>query len=279
VGKLVTVTLETDGLRDFVRLPSGERYILGTVSVLKLVSSLVPDRRMGRRAIEEFNRSGQAVVVLDPDAMLAFLAPKPVRRAHAIPLIPHPDRTPSTSMEGRNMSDLKRTLELRLSHIEHAIREMNTRVASGASVSGSAHHALREAAVTLPDFGDQSKNKAFYGLGEPKVDTMEDPSAWTPPPAVTHPMGKSAAVLKANGDVAEEILVKLAATSDKVDALVAAGRHFNAAKAQFDLHKIATQVHDILSNVDLAESWVASDLAGVAKQASDIHDLFASARV
>jgi hypothetical protein len=156
---------------------------------------------------------------------------------------------------------------------------MNTRVASGASVSGSAHHALREAAVTLPDFGDQSKNKAFYGLGEPKVDTMEDPSAWTPPPAVTHPMGKSAAVLKANGDVAEEILVKLAATSDKVDALVAAGRHFNAAKAQFDLHKIATQVHDILSNVDLAESWVASDLAGVAKQASDIHDLFASARV
>ena len=278
MGKLVTVTLESDGVCDYVRLPSGERYNLGPVSVLRLVASLVTDRRRGRLAIENFNRSGKAVVPLDPDAMLAFLAPKPTRRAaFKDPLIPSLHWTPSTSMEGRNMSDHKRILDLRLSHIEHAIREMNTRVASGASVPSALHTTVHRAAVSLPDFGDQSKNKAYYNLGEPKVDTVED-GGWTPPPAVTHPMGKSAAVLNANANVAEEILSKLATTSDKIDALTAAGRRFNAAKAQYDLHKIATEVHEILSNVDLAEPWVANDLAAVATKAAKIHDLFVSAR-
>lgn len=278
MGKLVTVTLETDGVCDYVRLPTGERYNLGAVSVLRLVASLVTDRRRGRLAIENFNRSGKAVVPLDPEAMLAFLAPKPTRRAaFEDPLIPPLWWTPSTSMEGNNMSDSKRTLDLRLSHIEHAIREMNTRVASGGSVPRSWHDGLREAAVSLPDFGDQSKNKAFYGLGEPKVDTVED-GEWSPPKDVTHPMGKSAAVLNSNASLAEEILIKLADTSDKIDALQAAGRPFNAAKAQYDLHKIASEVHELLSNVDLAEPWVANDLAAVATKAANIHDLFASAR-
>ena len=278
MGKLVTVTLETDGLCDYVRLPSGERYNLGAVSVLRLVASLVTDRRRGRLAIENFNRSGKAVVPLDPEAMLAFLAPKPTRRAaFEDSLIPPYGWTPSTSMEGKDMSDHKRLLDLRLSHIEHAIREMNTRVASGDSVPSALHTTVHRAAVSLPDFGDQSKNKAFYGLGEPKVDTVED-GGWSPPKEVTHPMGKSAAVLNSNADVAEEILSKLATTSDKIDALVAAGRPFNASKAQYDLHKIASEVHNLLANVDLAEPWVANDLAEVATKAARIHDLFASAR-
>lgn len=62
-------------------LPTGERYLLGTMSVLRLVAALVPDRRMARRAIEEFNRSGQATVSLDPDEMLDLLTPKPRRFA------------------------------------------------------------------------------------------------------------------------------------------------------------------------------------------------------
>lgn len=278
MGNLVTVTLETDGHRDFVRLPTNERYTLGTMSVLRLVSALVPNRHMGRRAIEEFNRTGKAVVILDPEAMLELLAPRPVRRASAVSsLIPQSQWTPSTSMEGRIMSDLKRTLELRLSFIEHAIREMNTLVASGKPVKATAHK-LHQAAVHLTDFGDQSKNDAFYGLGEPKVDTVEDVK-WNPPPAVTHPVGKTAAALKANADLAEEILVKVAETSDKVAALEAAGRKFNASKAQSDLHKIAEAVSGVLSDADLAEGWVQNDLGKIAKEADRLHGIFASARV
>ena len=276
MGKLVTVTLETDGLCDYVRLPSGERYNLGAVSVLRLVASLVTDRRKGRLAIENFNRSGKAVVPLDPEAMLAFLEPRPTRRASfEDPLISSPQHKPS-STEGTNMSDVsKRTLDLRLSHIEHAIREMNDRVASGAPVSERYHATVHRAAISLPDFGDQSKNKAFYGLGEPEVDTVED-GGYVPSSDVTHPLGKTAA--SRNADVAERILTKVAATSDKIDALVAAGRRFNASKAQRDLHKIATEVHEILSNADLTDPSVANYLSEVATKAARIHDLFVSVR-
>jgi len=172
---------------------------------------------------------------------------------------------------------VQRHLDLRLSYLERTVREMNSRVASGASVPSSWQRTLHQAAVSLPDFGDQSKNEAFYGLGEPEVDTMEE--GWMPPAEVTHPVGKTAAVLKANSDLAEDILLKLAATSDKIDALRAAGRRFNASKAQSDLHKIASEVQDLLGNVDLAEPWVRNDLVVVAKKADRIHDLFASAQV
>ena len=277
MGTLVTVTVETDGHRDYVRMPSGQRYILGTTSVLKLLSALVSDRLMFRHAIEEFNAKGHAVVALDPEAMLEMLAPKITRRAGlASPFMGHQDRTSFTTLEGKDMS-VQRLLELRLSHLEHTVREMNSRVASGGPVPASWQRNLHQAAIELPDFGDQSKNQAFYGLGEPEVDTMEE--GWMPPAEVTHPMGKSAAVLNSNSALAEKVLTKLAATSDKIDALQAAGRPFNAAKAQRDLHKIASEVQLLLANADLSEPGVRNDLVAVAKKASYMHDLFASARV
>lgn len=279
MGKLTTVTLETDGLRDFVRLPTGERYILGTMSVLKLVSALVPDRRSQRHALERFNGDGVAIVALDVDRMLELLAPRPIRRAnHGFSFIPALKQTPSTSMEGNIMSNAKHLLDQKLSHIENTIRAMSARVASGEDVPSKWAHNLREAAVKLPDFGDQSKNDAFSDMGAPKVDTIEDPGAWTPPTNITHPLGKSAAVLAANSDLAEDILTKVAETSDKVNALKTAGRPFNASRAQADLHKIAAEVHTILSNVDMAEGWVGDDLAALAKRAEHIHSLFAAAR-
>lgn len=79
--KLTTVTVETDGLRDFVRLPTGERYTIGPVTVLKLVAALVPSSGMARKALNEFNESGQAVVTIDLDSMWELLTPKRARWA------------------------------------------------------------------------------------------------------------------------------------------------------------------------------------------------------
>ena len=279
MSKLTIVTLETDGLRDFVRLPSGVRYILGAMSVLKLVTTLVSDMRTQRQALERFNRHGEAIVALDVDRMLELLAPRPIRRAnHGFSFIPVLKQTPSTSMEGNIMSHAKHLLDQKLSHIENTIRAMSARVANDETVPSKWAHSLRAAAVDLPDFGDQSKNDAFSDLGAPKVDTMEDPGAWTPPTNITHPLGKSAAVLAANSDIVEAILTKVAETSDKVAALETAGRPFNASRAQADLHKIAAEVHTILSNVDMAEGWVGAELTALAKRAGHIHRLFASAR-
>lgn len=277
MGKLTSVTLETDGARDFVCLPDGVRYILGTVSVLKLVSALVVDRVMRRRALDDFNRTGQAMVALDVDRMFEFLAPKPLRKsARVSPLIHPQEQAPLTSKEGTHMTP-QQLLSTRIAHLENTIREMNSRVASGSRVDADLVRNLRQAAISLPDFGDQSKNKAFYGLGEPTVDTVQD-EGWTPPADVTHPVGKSASNLKASADAAESILLKVAEASDKVEALSAAGRRFNASKAQADLHRIASDVHALLENADMAEGWVRNDLTKLAQQADRIHSLFAAAR-
>jgi hypothetical protein len=233
---------------------------------------------MARKALDEFNKSGQAVVTLDLDRMFEFLAPRRVRWAGvAIPLMPHANRT---TTEGRNMTDVK-AFDTHLSYIERHVAELDKRTAAKKEIPASLIQSFRQATITLPDFGDQSKNKAWYGLGEPKVDTVEDPGAYTPPPAVTHPLGKSASVrnLTANAEMAETILTQVAETSEKVDALEAAGRPFNAAKAREDLHKIACNCEAILQDADLAEPYVANDLGQIAKQAAHIHGLFASARV
>jgi hypothetical protein len=76
------------------------------------------------------------------------------------------------------MNDTARRLELRLSYIERVLQELNSGTAAPEHLER-----LRLAAVHLTDFGDQ--NNAFYGLGAPKVDTVED--GWKIPEAVSHP--------------------------------------------------------------------------------------------
>lgn len=344
MGNLVTVTIETDGHRDFVRFPSGERYIIGTTSVMKLVGSLVTGVRNQRLALERFCRDGEAVVTLDPDKMFEMLAPRPIRRANLVsPFMTPLKRHPSTGMEGTIMSNAKHILDHNLTNLEGTIRAMSARVASGDEVSPALIKSLREAAVHLTDFGDQTKNDAFYGLGAPKVDTVED-DGWTPPASVTHPGGKTAAaalwkytcpetekdfyltekkttvkspytgksfstkpekdtmsdvaqeiksdaaeakakktkkasfVLRANTDMASEVLAKLAETSEKIASLEEAGKPFNAARAQADVHALVREVHTVLANEDLAEDE-SEALQETAKKASELHSVFASAKV
>lgn len=174
------------------------------------------------------------------------------------------------------MTDVKTALEQRIAFIEATVRELDNTNRNEAPVD--LFRKLHVAAVKLPTYKDQSKNETWYGLGEPKVDTIEDPSEWTPPAEVSHPMGKSAAVLNSNAALAEAILRKVAATSDKVDALQAAGRRFNAAKAQADLHKVASKVSALLAESDLADPSVGADLEKVASVADHIYGLFAKAR-
>ncbi len=88
----------------------------------------------------------------------------------------------------------------------------------------------------------------------------------------------SYATLDGNSKIAEEILSKVGATTDKIDELVEKGRPFNASQARQDLHDITARVAEILSNVDLAQPWVENDLRSLAERTAHIHGLFAGAK-
>ena len=272
--QLKAVTLGTDGNIDYVETPDGVRYALGTTSVLQIVAKLVAGTRHRREALDLYNKEGQAVVVLDLDAMFDLLAPKRARWAATDSLIPDANREAPPRGEPMNP---KTAFENRLAFIEYQVATLN----KGPNRKAAYDLQKAVASISLPNFGDQSDNSSFMSLGQPKVDTVEDPGAYTPPPNVTHPLGKTAsfAALQTNMNLAEEIVENVAETDAKIDALVTAGRKFNASKAQADLHSIIANLTGIMSQVDLAEPWVQDDLSKLANRAAEIHALFAPAKV
>jgi len=70
------VTFGTDGFVDYVQV-GDQRYMLGPVSILKLITGLVPTRT-ARAALKEFVASQQVKVPVDLDRMWEML---PFRRA------------------------------------------------------------------------------------------------------------------------------------------------------------------------------------------------------
>jgi len=76
------VTVATDGFRDYVELPDGRTLNLGSVSVLKLITSLVPSSSMCKRALDTFLKDGRTVIEGDLGKLEKILAPKRARWAH-----------------------------------------------------------------------------------------------------------------------------------------------------------------------------------------------------
>ena len=75
------VTVATDGFRDYVSLPDGRQVNLGSVSVLKLVSSLVRGSYECRKALDTFIKKNQAIIAVDLYALEDMLKPKRARWA------------------------------------------------------------------------------------------------------------------------------------------------------------------------------------------------------
>jgi hypothetical protein len=79
MAKLVTVA--TDGFRDYVSLPGGRQINLGSISVLKLVTSLVRGVNPCRRALNAFLKNRQVVISVDLEELEDLLKPKRSRWA------------------------------------------------------------------------------------------------------------------------------------------------------------------------------------------------------
>jgi len=75
--RLALVTVGTDGVVDYVQMPNGQRFMLGPVSVLKLITGLVTNRT-ARAALKAFNENNQVLLSVDLDKMWALL---PFQRA------------------------------------------------------------------------------------------------------------------------------------------------------------------------------------------------------
>ena len=75
------VTVGTDGFRDYVEVSDGRTLNLGSISVLKLVASLVDSPAMCRLALDSFLKDGKAVIHVDLSKLEKLLQPKRSRWA------------------------------------------------------------------------------------------------------------------------------------------------------------------------------------------------------
>jgi len=86
------VTVGTDGSKDWVKTPDGQKFALGPVSVMTLVTKLTRTTKVAREVLDEFLKKGEALLSVDQDRLWALLAPRPARWA-AGPFMPaHPRR-------------------------------------------------------------------------------------------------------------------------------------------------------------------------------------------
>jgi hypothetical protein len=75
------VTVGTDGSKDWVKTPDGQRFALGPVSVLTLVTRLIPNTKVARKALDEFLKNGEAMLAVDDSQLWGLLAPRRARWA------------------------------------------------------------------------------------------------------------------------------------------------------------------------------------------------------
>lgn len=121
------VDISTDGNVVFVQLPAGQRLNLGPVSALDFVRKLALSTSVARRTLDEYLKSGSAVLSVDIDKMWEILSPRRSRWA-ASPLI-RTHGCGSTTGDRRmpNLEDIK----LKLATVEKTMAAVQIEAASG----------------------------------------------------------------------------------------------------------------------------------------------------
>ena len=141
----------------------------------------------------------------------------------------------------------------------------------GQKIPESITHA--PAPSTTPVYAPGTKTASVAPVAPTVVPAVVPAATQEPvlPPSTPEPSFQN---LKANTKLAEDTLSQVEQTLSKVDALVTAGRKFNASRAKSDLHRVAADVNEIISHVDLAQPWVRKDLQGLADRSAHLFGLF-----
>lgn len=259
------ISVGTDGFTDWVRLPTGERLNLGSLSIVNFVSKLIGGRQ-ARQVVEAFLQTGEAMLNVDEERMWGLLTPKRVRWASDsfMPL------DPATTRKG-TMANIHEDLTA----LEQHIAALNTHAGKVTTASLKQGHEILFKLADKIKSPNQSKNDTYYNLGAPSVYEVGDAA---PKPVTVQASGLAFDTVQANQTTAQQILAKAEETVAKIDKLAAAGKKFNAAKAKADLHAVTSKVAGILK-MDLTASWVQDDLTKLAQRADELHGLFAPAKV
>lgn len=272
------MALGSDGVVDYLETPDGVRYMLGDVSLLKVVAELVPGSGPKRQAMDQLEQHRRAMVTLSLDKFFALTAP--VRRRFGstdvagdtgitFPLMARQNRN-----QGPSMYDLN-VLHTNLNTVEARMASLRTATQTPETL-GQLRHMI--ANISLPNFGDQSKNDAFNGLGAPVVDTVP-PGGYNAPPAVTNPkMAQEVALIEANGQVAQSLFGQLNEVADKVTQLVAAAQRgekkaFRHDLARRDISALTGSVLDVVKG-GLGSTQATASLRDLAGKVASLHGLF-----
>ncbi len=264
-------------------MPEGQVYNLGSVSVLKLVSSLVPVSSM-RRILDTFLAKDKAKLSVDLDALRALLAPKRALWA-----------TDTSSMGGSDMdaksfSEKLATVEKTLEFLEGAVKASSPKVAKAVEALVSRIAALKVADDGKPWEKDEEKEEDKEGKKEAcgpahdkemgllsgVVAAPAAPVAAAPTAAAPTAAAPTYDTLDENAKIAEAITAAINAADAGVDAAVAAGKPVKAAKAKGDLFKIASRLASILQDTDAAQPWVKDELIALSSRAETIKSYFPS---
>ena len=303
MGRVKTVGISTDGLRDYVTMPDGVKVIVSQVGMSRLVAECSQDPAAARRALNEFLKHGEAMLPLDLDRLEELTKPPKVRNAFADSLVARDWRVPTLAGRAETMDKVSQDTSVSDKATKEAISNQIARIEEQISlISGHASEAsagsigqdmqkdevsrLKELVAWLrrPSvYGDQSKNKTFYNLPEATPGGAKSASEAAPvagAPVLAAPVDAgSFSALTENSLIADATLSKIEAANTKVDLLVTAGKKFDSVRAKGDLLKVASSVQDLLRDADLAQPWVKGELSKLAEEAKKLHGLFAPAKV
>ena len=263
------VTIGTDGPVDYVKLPSGVRHTLGSLSVLRFVVELAPRALTARTTLDEYLKNGSAMLTVDLDRMWTLLKPRYSRWASTTSFMNGHDRTHTDRTLGKqgdtmaNDSAQQQAIQGQIGEIEEQIGLLQKLVKEAGP--GSASQATMAEQISSLQ-GLVKKLRSDAGVG-----SQTNNSDFYPSPA---PVLASYDAFTENTELAETIVARVQAANQKIDKLVAAGKKFDAPRAKQDLHTIASRVASIASDVDLAQPWVSNDLQKLAERADKIHGLF-----
>jgi len=111
-ARMGMVTVGTDGVVDYVQVPDGQRYMLGPVSVLRLIVGSTKSARSARIALDEFLANGKAVVSVDLDRMWDLLPFRRARYSSTNPFIEWDSHTLEAEMRTASYDNLISNVEM-----------------------------------------------------------------------------------------------------------------------------------------------------------------------
>lgn len=248
----ILVSLGTDGSTAWARLPHGQKFNLGAVSVLAFVTGLAKNANLARQVLQDFLKNGETLLTVNEEQMWALLqAPRTLR---AFDSFMSPDQQQETS----KMSSALATLNL----VEHQLSYLNRLASQGRRDSSEVARLVRLASALDP--------KAIFAA-DGEDDGEDEGSAKE---ASTKKLAFEA--YSSNLEVVQDILFKAQQTIASIDAKVKEGRKFNAARARVDVYSVTTKTGSICERTQLVESWVSSDLRKLSSEMDRIHGLFHS---